>query len=87
METSQSLPDGAELPDDAGLRKRKGHYTNSADHEAAPKIITFNVEEITSVKTDFHKSDPLQNVVRFHAKSSRMVTGGTDAKVRVWKVY
>lgn len=41
---------------------------------------------VGSIRTDFNEGDSYQKVVRFGYDGSRLVTGGCDGVLRVWKV-
>ncbi|XP_064624555.1 prolactin regulatory element-binding protein-like [Lineus longissimus] len=79
-------PKPNKTPDtDDNLRKRKGNLTNSESHDSAPNVVTFEVDEIADVKTDYSDDSGVQNVVRFSKDASLMLTGGSDGYLRVWK--
>ena len=68
------------------VRKRKGNLTNSEAHNATPNVVTFAIEEVGNVKTDYSEDGGVQNVVRFSGDTKLMLTGGCDGYLRVWNV-
>ena len=50
------------------------------------KLVTFDVEKIKSVRTDFCDDGSFQKVVRFSPDGSILATGGADGQLRVWRV-
>ncbi|KAL3870130.1 hypothetical protein ACJMK2_042741 [Sinanodonta woodiana] len=84
-----SPSDSHEGDDSSGLRKRKGgeDKENSTDKKTNSQIksVTFDIEKIKSVKTDFAKSSSFQKVVQFSPDRSVIATGGADGYLRVWK--
>ncbi|XP_046366308.2 prolactin regulatory element-binding protein-like [Haliotis rufescens] len=71
---------------DAKVRKRKGESENSSKEKCNnTKHITFDIEPIKHVTTDFAKDGSFQKVVRFGADNSILATGGADGFVRVWQ--
>ena len=48
--------------------------------------MTFDVEKIKSVRTDFCDDGSFQKVVRFSPDGSVVATGGADGHLRVWRV-
>lgn len=74
-----------------GIRQRKKEnsddVTESAKSEDVPsKQLTFQIEETGSVATDFAKDGGFQKCVRFSPDFKRLVTGGADGHLRMWKV-
>ncbi|KAK3089037.1 hypothetical protein FSP39_000316 [Pinctada imbricata] len=75
--------------DNSNLRKRKeendssGKSDNTGNGET--KQISFDIEKITSVKTDFHKDGSFQKVVQISRCRQFLATGGVDGYLRVWK--
>lgn len=60
----------------------KGKSANSVE-----ELQNFNLEESDSVKTDFAPGvDCYQKVVRFCHDGLKLVTGGMEGVVRVWRV-
>ena len=58
-----------------------------SDSRGVEELRNFNLQIKGSVKTDFATgADCRQKVVRFCHDGSRLVTGGTEGVVRVWKV-
>ena len=50
------------------------------------KHVTFEVEKLKSVQSDFCKDGSFQKVVQFSPDHSILATGGADGHLRVWKV-
>ena len=69
-----------------GVRKRKGNLTESESHKSASKTLSYDLDPIGSVKTDFSSDGGYQRVVQLTPDVSVMVTGGADGKLRAWKV-
>lgn len=44
------------------------------------------MQETGQIETDFHKDDAYQNCSVFSADGLRLVTGGADGCVRLWRV-
>ncbi|XP_046566705.1 prolactin regulatory element-binding protein-like [Haliotis rubra] len=71
---------------EAKVRKRKGETENSSKEKSNDtKHITFDIEPMKHVTTDFAKDGSFQKVVRFGADHSILATGGADGFVRVWQ--
>ncbi|KAJ8306061.1 hypothetical protein KUTeg_016606 [Tegillarca granosa] len=70
---------------DSQVRKRKGDDSVNDKQESVTKHITFDIEEINKVKTDFHKDGSFQKVVQFSPDHSLVATGGADGYLRVWQ--
>lgn len=68
------------------MRKRKGDDSVNDKQENATKHISFDIEEIRKVKTDFHKDGSFQKVVQFSPDHRLVATGGADGYLRVWQV-
>lgn len=60
--------------------------THADGHKNARKIVTFDVQLVDSVTTDFHDKDPYQNCAAFTSDGTKIVTGGADGFIRLWKV-
>lgn len=56
-------------------------YIGGSNHES------IELKTVRSIRTDFSEGDSYQKVVRFSSDGSRLVTGGCDGVVRVWKVH
>lgn len=71
------------------IRKRKGGSDGDEVKSSLndTKYLTFDVQLIQSVQTDFDKDGGFQKVVRFSLDHSFVATGGADGFLRVWKVY
>ena len=69
-----------------GIRKRRSNLTESEAHNSSEKQVTFDVQAIKNIRTDFHKDGGFQKAVQLSKDLSIMVTGGADGKLRVWKV-
>ena len=44
------------------------------------------LQDVSSTRTDFSGTESYQKVVRFSRDGTRLVTGGAEGVVRVWKV-
>ena len=75
---------------EAVKRKGKKDSENSSkeasEKQNQTKYVTFEVDKIKSVQTDFHSDDSFQKVVQFSPDHSILATGGADGHLRVWKV-
>ena len=60
--------------------------TDKDEDSEEVKVQKVKVQEMGCVQTDFGAKDAYQKVVRFTALGSKVVTGGMDGVVRVWKV-
>ena len=60
--------------------------SQQTDKDSEVKVQKVKVQEMGCVQTDFGAKDAYQKVVRFTALGSKVVTGGMDGVVRVWKV-
>ncbi|XP_025109805.1 prolactin regulatory element-binding protein-like isoform X1 [Pomacea canaliculata] len=69
------------------IRKRKGGSDGDEVKSSLndTKYLTFDVQLIQSVQTDFDKDGGFQKVVRFSLDHSFVATGGADGFLRVWK--
>lgn len=65
------------------VRKRK---SNEVSDDNDTKHITFEVEEIDNIVTDFNKDGSFQKTVEFSFDQTFLATGGADGFLRVWKV-
>ena len=79
--------------EDKGEVKKRAGKTNKEDkastENATPngtKQLTFDLQCLKSVQTDFEKDGGFQKVVRFSADHTLLATGGADGFLRVWKV-
>ena len=68
------------------VRKRKGKHTQSHDYKSATKTVSFEVDSLDSVQTDFDKDYPFQKVVQISQDHKFLATGGADGHLRIWKV-
>jgi prolactin regulatory element-binding protein len=74
--------------------KRKGKESkdkdepssNTNNHSNETKHVTFEVEKIKSVRTDFCSDGSFQKCVQIGPDHSIIATGGADGHLRVWKV-
>lgn len=71
-----------QLKSDGGARKKQ---TDKDEDSEEVKVQKVKVQEMGCVQTDFGAKDAYQKVVRFTALGSKVVTGGMDGVVRVWK--
>lgn len=71
---------------DGQPRKRKSGLTKADDFKNAKKFISFDVMQIDSMVTDFHKEDAYQSCSVFSSDGSRLATAGADGYIRMWKV-
>ncbi|XP_076462540.1 guanine nucleotide-exchange factor SEC12-like [Babylonia areolata] len=76
--------------DKGEVKQRKGKAGDKTEdcNNATPngtKQLTFDLQCLTSVQTDFEKDGGFQKVVRFSADHTLVVTGGADGFLRVWK--
>jgi len=78
---------GVLFPAVDGVRKRKKNPMGHGDTNSASKILSYDVELLGSVQTDFSSGDGYQRAVRFTQDISVMVTGGADGSLRTWKVF
>ncbi|KAL8572247.1 hypothetical protein ACOMHN_022484 [Nucella lapillus] len=78
--------------DKGDLKHRKGKSgkddkTEDASKTSTPngtKQLSFDLQSLKSVQTDFEKDGGFQKVVRFSADHKLVVTGGADGFLRVW---
>ena len=75
---------------DAKKRKGKAGKEDRADTDSktqnGTKQLTFELQCLKSVQTDFGTDGGFQKVVRFSADHTMVATGGADGFLRVWKV-
>ena len=69
-----------------GKKDKKSDSNEKSDAENQTKQLTFEVEKIKSVRTDFCDSGSFQKVVQFGPDHSILATAGADGHLRVWKV-
>ena len=83
------VPDGNN-PGDAKKRKGKAVKEGQAEPDSqtqnGTKQLTFDLQCLKSVQTDFEKDGGFQKAVRFSPDHTLVVTGGADGFLRVWKV-
>ena len=83
------IPDGNN-PGDAKKRKGKavkeGQVEPDSKTQNGTKQLTFDLQCLKSVQTDFEKDGGFQKAVRFSPDHTLVVTGGADGFLRVWKV-
>jgi len=58
--------------------------TNAKKTGQLESRLTFHIEPLNSVQTDFNTPEPYQKVVRISYDSKLLVTGGDDGILRVW---
>lgn len=69
--------------------RRRGKDNKDADTNESlnqTKHLTFEVEKLKSVTSDFCKDGGFQKCVQFGPDRSIIATGGGDGHLRVWKV-
>ncbi|RUS87815.1 hypothetical protein EGW08_004414 [Elysia chlorotica] len=72
------------------VRQRKPESSDSAGSEQKSSIeqskkqLTFQIEELKSVVTDFSSDGGFQKCVKFAPKYSSLATGGADGFLRLW---
>lgn len=75
---------------DARKRKGKAAKEDQADQDSktqnGTKQLTFDLQCLKLVQTDFEKDGGFQKAVRFSADHTLVITGGADGFLRVWKV-
>lgn len=79
IESIHSIADGK-------LRKRKSGLTKADDFKHAKKIVSFDIQQIDKIVTDFHPGDAYQSCSVFSSDGSLLATGGADGYIRLWKV-
>ena len=83
------VPDGNK-PGDAKKRKGKAVKEGQAEPDSktqnGTKQLTFDLQCLKSVQTDFEKDGGFQKAVCFSPDHTLVVTGGADGFLRVWKV-
>lgn len=80
------ISDSNVIVSDGQLRKRKSGLTKADDFKNAKKMISFDVQEVDSVITDFHKDDAYQSCSVFSPDGSILATAGADGSIRMWTV-
>ena len=68
------------------MRRKGGTETTKEETTDQTKHVTFEVEKLKSVQTDFCDKGSFQKVVRFSPDGSILATGGADGYLRVWRV-
>ena len=77
------------------MKRRKKKEEDGKDQQSngktdsppdATKRLTFDIEQLKSVTTDFEKEGGFQKAVRFSRDHTLVITGGGDGFLRVWKV-
>ena len=83
------VPDGNN-PGDAKKRKGKAVKEGQAEPDSktqnGTKQLTFDLQCLKSVQTDFEKDGGFQKAVCFSPDHTLVITGGADGFLRVWKV-
>lgn len=71
-----------------GKDKTDSRNTDSGKNNISneTKQVTFEVEKLKSVRTDFCSDGSFQKCVQFGPDRSILATGGADGHLRVWKV-
>ncbi|XP_041358183.1 prolactin regulatory element-binding protein-like [Gigantopelta aegis] len=67
---------------DESVRKRKGD--DKKEKHDITKQVTFDIQHLESVRSDFDKDNSFQKVVRFGSDDKLLATGGADGFLRVW---
>ena len=67
-------------------RKPDSSEKGSTTKGQAKKELTFQIEELKNVVTDFSSDGGFQKCVKFAPKFSSLATGGGDGFLRLWKV-
>lgn len=70
---------------DEGIRKRKSKLTQAEPQKTSDRIVSFDVEPLDCVQTDFHPDGGFQKTVQFSMDNTLMATGGADGFLRIWK--
>jgi prolactin regulatory element-binding protein len=76
-----SSPEETEVTGRNGVTNRNS--TNGPTGHLESRL-TFHIEPLNSVQTDFNTPEPYQKVVRISYDSKLLVTGGDDGILRVW---